>query len=340
MTTFGAFGGGAPTFGTTGPGSYQQSGFGEYADLFQPPQGVSSPGSGYNYNPATGMYQFHTGQTMSNPFGGVTYQQAGDPASLGMTPGMQQFQSAALQDYMNLMNANMMNYGNFMNQMGQVGQTIQEGTQNILNTGQEGFDFLTGQASQMSDLGGEIAEGIRQTADDAYADFENRAAQDASSINAGMQMAQRNNARFQELAAAAKMGDPQAIAERAQFELNSSIAMQQNMTQFASQYNKDKAMLGMQRSSAYGQAGQVQLGFEAQSQALNQQAVTIQNAAASAAADYAARGHMGMAELYANNPFSPVAFLDVITTFFSFGMAEGSGSFPGLSQNFLDNLEF
>jgi hypothetical protein len=252
--------------------------------------------------------------------------------------GMQQFQGAALQDYMNLVNANQMNYGNFMDQMGQVGQTIEEGTQNILDAGQQGFDFLTGQATGVSELGGNIAQGIRDTADEAYEGFQNRAAQDQSSLAAGM--AQRNRSRFQQLAAAAKMGDPQAIAERTQFELDSAIATQQSMTQFASQYNQQTAQLGMQRSGMYGQAGQIELGFQQQAQALNQAAVTVQNAAATAAADYAARGHMGMADMYAKNPFSPVAFLDVISTFFSFGMSQGSGTFPGLDTGLLDNLDF
>lgn len=331
MSSFGAFGGGAPNFGTTGPGSYQQTGFGDFTGLISGNNQMQSPGSGYNYNPGTGMYQNTYHVNPGNPFSGITYQQAGQPNGV-QTSGMQQFQGAAMQDYYNLVNANQMNYDNFMGAMGNYQQSITGGAEDIRQGGQQALDFMTGLGSDVSQMGQEVAGEVKAAADKGVEEFKDLSAQQASSISAGM-MAQNRTQRSQ-LDAAAKTGDPNAIAALQQFELESDMKTAQIVTQQASEYNNALASLNMQRAGAYGQAGQLQLGFEQQAQALNQAGMAMNQSAIATAANFEAQGLSNYAQMVAANPFSPVSFLPILSSFFQFGMTTGSGSFPGIGEEF------
>ena len=163
--------------------------------------------------------------------------------------------------------------------------------------------------------------------------FKDLSAQQASAISSGL-MAQ-NRTQRQNLESQAKLGDPNAMAALQQFELDSDMKTAQVMTQQASDYNNALAGLNMQRAGMYGQAGQVQLGFEQQAQALNQAGVAMQQSAIAQAANFEAQGLAGAAQMVAANPYNPVAFLPTLMAYFQFGMTEGSGSFPGFSSEFL-----
>ena len=339
MSSFGAFGGGG-SFGTFGPGDGGNSGFGDFAGLINPPTGEGSfgpPPPGYTYNPASGMNENFVPNNMSGVMAGsgITYSQA-PRADPGQSQGMQQFQAAALQDYQNLVGANDMNYGNFMDAMGNYGTAIGTNADAIRAGGQEAFDFMSGEASRMSGLGADVAGGIKDAADTAVDDFKDLSAQQASSISMGLSA--QNRSTHQQLSSQAKMGNPQAIAAQRQFELQSQAKTAQIMTEQASNYNNALAGLGMQRAGLYGQAGQVQAGFEGQAAALNQAGSAMQQSAIANAANYEAQGLSNYASMIAANPFSPVSFLPVLASYFQFGMTTGSESFPGLDEDLLGGM--
>ena len=276
MSVFGAFGSG---------GSNVQGGFGDFGELLGGGSGFMAPPPGYNYNAASGMNEQYTPNSYAAT-GGITHRQA--PEQSFDQGGMGQFQAAALQDYQNLVNANQMNYGNFTGAMGDYRDSVMGGAEDIRMGGQQAFDFLTGEADQLSAMGSDIAGGIRGVADQAVDEFKDLSAQQASSLSAGL--AAKNRSTHQQLDAAAKTGDPQAIAAKRQQEMDSAAMNAQVMTQQLGNYNNSLAGLNMQRAGIYGQAGQVQLSFEQQGAALNQAGAAMQQAAISNAANFEAQG--------------------------------------------------
>lgn len=333
MSSFGAFGGG-PTFTNFGGqgSSSASTPFGDYYDLVgqqsQPQQGAPA---GWNYNAGTGMYQTQWGSNPANPFAGVTVQSA-SPGG-GTSPGMAQFQGAALGDYMNLVGANQQNYQNFMGAADDYRSSVMGGAEDIRQAGTEGRDLLFDFSKGLSAQGQNIYSDIEGRVDQAIEGYQDLSAQQASAVSAGL-LAQ-NRTQRQQIDSAAKMGDPNAIAAAHQFELDNDIKQAQTMTQLATSYNQGLAGMRMQGAQTMIGAAGVQANYDQMASGVYQMGVSIEQAAVAQAANFEAQGLGTYAQMIAANPFNPVAFLPTLMSFFQFTETPGSASFQGFGSDFL-----
>lgn len=327
MSIYGAFG---STGGTSSNpfGENQQSAstpFGEYYDLLQGggasgvPEGYTDTGQGY----AQRVVQTRTGP--------ITYRQ-GIPGGGGPSGGMQ-FQGAALGDYMNLVNANQMNYDNRADANNAFRDSIMGGADDIRASGEESRDLLFDYSQGLTQQGADFFAGQEQRIDEAIEGYEDLSAAQASSISAGL-AAQNRNQRNQ-VDAAAKMGDPNAIAAAYQMEMDADVKQAQTMTQLASQFNQGMAGLRMQGAQTLNQAGSIQQGYDQMASGIYQAGVSIANASVAQAATYEAQGLGQYAQMVASNPFNPVAFLPTLMSFFQFSQTPGAEGFSGFSSDIL-----
>lgn len=322
MSIFGGGGGfstfPAPTGNTFGGGSnnpYQdlfdqnQMPFGQFQDMAQNLANQQVPVQGFD------------------PFGNNQQME-----QRGLT-GAEQIRLGAMSDYMNLVNANQMNYQNVMGGIGDFRDAITGGAEDIRQSGFDAQKDLYGFAEDVQALGQSQYENVEGRVDEAIEGFQDLSAQQASSISAGL--GAQNKARYQQLAAAAKMGDPMAIAEQTQFELDSQIKTAQTMTSLATQYNQGLASMRMQGAQTLNQAAATQQGYESIAAGLNTQGAAIFQSAAAQAANFEAQGLGQVAGMVAANPYNPVSFLPTLMTMFQYDETPGSGGFSGFSGSLL-----
>ena len=324
-------GGGSNPFGSGNtqegfnPPSGSENPFGQYYDLLQNvpagnlPAGYQDTGQGY----AQRVVQTNTGP--------ITYNRA--IPGQGGPGGSAQFQGAALGDYMNLVNANQMNYGNRVDANNAFRDSIMGGAQDIRASGEESRDLLFDYSEGLAQQGADFFAGQEQRVDEAIEGYQDLSASQASSISAGL--AAQIRSRRQGVDAAAKMGDPSAIAAARQMEMDADVQQAQTMSQLATTFNQNMAGLRMQGASTLNQAGGIQQGYDQMASNTYQMGVNIANAAVAQAATYEAQGLGQYAQMVANNPFNPVSFLPSLMSFFQFTQTPGSEGFGGFSSEIL-----
>lgn len=340
MSSFGAFGGGS--FGTFGPGDggnsggfNQQTGFGDFMNFIQPDGAPAAPPPGYTYNPATGMNEMYVPSRGVMAGTGITYSRA--PEESFGAGGMGQFQAAAMQDYMNLVNANQMNYDISQGAISDYRNEVMGQSENILAGGEEMFNFLTGEADSLSALGQSVTDEMRGKADTIRDEFKDTRGESISSGTYGLQRRAQN--RSMEIDALAKTDPQAAAAARGQLELDMSSAIGDMAMKESANYNNALANVNQAVAGIYGQAAGTQLAYEQQSNAMSQAAVSVMETARMNSANMAAQGLYNVAQMHEQNEFNPVSFLDVITSYFAFGMTSGSGSYPGIEDQFMDVMQ-
>jgi len=332
MSSFGAFGGG-PTFTNFGGSNNQQASnpFGQYYDLVMGQGSPGNPPPGYNYNPATGMNQAQVGGSFANPFGGVTFQRT--PMGPSGPSGMAQFQGAALADYESLFNANLQNYQNTMGAGDAFLSAFQGGAQDIRQAGLQAQQDLYGFGQDVLDRAQDFYGDISGRVDKAEQGFQDLGAAQASAISAGL--AQQEKSQNAQINAAALMGDPQAIAQKAQNDHNANVQRAQVMTQQATAFNQGLSALRMQGAQTLTSAGGVVQGLEGISANLNQMGSSLYNSAQAMAAQFEAQGFQDYANFISANPYNPVSFLPSLTSFFQFTQTPGAESFGGFASELL-----
>ena len=354
MSMFGAFGsgGGSPTgnlpnYTNQTPGGFgnqpaQQSPFGQYQQFMQG-EAERDPNipEGFIRDPQNPDMMIDRGR------GGFYDVQTYLPAPQEGLSGTEQYQGAAMSDYMNLVGANQQNYDAKMGAFGDYRDSIMGGADAMRQSGQEGQarmdemgQNLTQQGERLSELGASLYDETLARGDKAIESFDDMSAAQISSSNRGMTRQLQNE--FSQMSAGAKMGDPAAIQGLEDLRQRQQESTNQTMTNIFTQNNQMKSNLMMQNAGLAGQAAGTRLGFEQGRMSYDQLATSVQQsgvqmaqAAEAQAANFEAQGLSRYADMIAANPFSPVAFLPTLSSFYQFWSTPGSGNFEGISDELL-----
>jgi hypothetical protein len=279
------------------------------------------------------MMQYQVGGSPANPFGAINVIGAA-PGTGPQGPG--QIAGGFMADLQNLIDANQFNYAQTSGAQNAYQGSVLANADAIRQSGAESEQKFASFADQARDMSLNLAEGLRQTAEDTITGYENLSAQQASSISAGL--AAQNRTTKNQLAAGAKLGDPNAIAADAQFELDQSRMRADTMTKLAVDYNNTMAQLGQYRTSTYGQAAGIEMSGEQLATSLNAQGIAMSNAAIAMAAEYEAQGLGNYAQMVASNPYNPVSLVPTLLSFFQATETPGFDSFMGFDPEALGNL--
>ena len=341
MSMFGVFGSGGgvnlPTYtnqsaGGAQPPTTQPNPFGQYQQ-FMEGEANRQGGVPEGYLPVPGQPEYmrdipdHRGgamdiiTTMRNP---------------NYNPGLsgsEQVQGAAMADYMNLVNATDQHRARVEQAQNDFLAMIQGNAGDMRQSGIEARDMMMGKADEVSALGQELYDTTVAKGEQAVTDFENLSAQQTAAASAGL--AAQNRSSAMQLEAGAKTGDPMAIQGLADLRADSQMRTAQTMTSLATQYNQQKANLQMQSAGLAGQAAGTRQAYESLASGMNTTGIQMAQAADTQAANYEAMGQGKYADWVRSSPFSPVAFLPTLMSFYQFSQTPGARKFEGFAPELI-----
>ena len=349
MSSFGAFGGG-PTFtnfgSTTNPGYNMGSGgntpgfqgppptaspYGPYMDLFQNVQ-PQAP-EGYNFNPATGMFQRQVGGSFQNPFSSVTFQRA--PSSGGFTD-YDTMMGLIMGDAATAGQTNQFNYQQNLAAANQALASTMEGAQGIREAGQTAAGQLTDVAGQLAGIGADRANEI--VAEARRVEEEGKIAGSTYLSEAAYGLVKNYGSQIQQLDAQIKAtGDPMLIAQRSQLMGQRDAEVQAQQTQIYRQNQQFNAGLGQNVVQAMIAGGGLESQYNTLASGLHQAGANMISMMELEAAKHESMGNWQYAQFIQSNPFSNIAFAPLLATLTSYGQIEGVKDYSSGFSEFLAN---
>ena len=350
MSSFGAFGGGSPfgsygnSGGTSGNGQYtlhgNLGGFNDYAALFQGMPGMNQPPptaspygpyadlfqniqpqapEGYNYNPATGMYQMQAGGSFQNPFASVTYHRA--PSSGGFTD-YQTMMGLLMGDAAAAGQANQFNYQQNLSAANQALAATMEGAQGIREAGQTAAGQLTDFAGQLSGIGANRAEEI--VAEARRVEEEGKIEGSTYRSAAAYGLVKNYGSEIQQLDSRIKAtGDPMLIAQKEQLIGRRDAEVQAQQTEIFRQNQQFNAALGQNVVQAMIAGAGTEAQYNTLASNLHQAGANMISMMELEAAKHESMGNWQYAQFIQSNPFSNIAFAPLLATLTSYGQIEG-----------------
>ena len=323
MSTFGSFGNNNFLSGSNNQAA-QFNPFGDFQGLLRGEannsQFITPPG--YNYNPFSNM--------MERKVGGITYKR--QPRAGGLT-GSEQFQGAALADYVNLVKYNDQNRAERSEANKAFRDETLENAAGVRSQGEESRDKMFEFAQGLADKGDAFRESQRALADEAVNQYEVSGVAVESSLAAGAK-ARASSARAAH-EAGAKAGNPEDISQLAQIEMDMNRETQGLIGNYARSYNEGLFGANMQRIASLGQAEGIASNFDQMATGAYSAGIQVAEAATARAAQMESMGLKDYANMVASNPYSPVAFLPTLMSFFQFSSSKQAGQFSGFSPEIL-----
>lgn len=357
-------------FGSGSPAGFGNPSFNQYYDLYHnAPIGFGRPTIEKGIEQGTirdlggGMYGIPIGGSRKPGTSAGSFNDApmrrydrGQLESLfAQNRGRAQFMSALMGDYQNMIDAGKMQGQRVDQALGNMQQAFTGGAQNIRQSGVDAFEELSGRGDQFMSQGNQFLQDQTQfnkdvldRSDELYKqgidNFEKTTGADASSMMFGM--ARQRGQQRNQIAAAAKGGDPMAQAALQQMDFETAQQTQATMSQVASAFNQTKASMesaraqnygqvGMQAAANINQAGAVKANFADMAKGMYEQGVAMKQGAEALANQFYAEGMTGIADRIIANPSSPVSMAAVFSAMFQFDMTPGSGSLAGMPSEFL-----
>ena len=281
---------------------------------------------GYDYNPVSGYMERKT----PGIGGSITYRRR--PRSGGIS-GSDQFQGTALADYMNLVQANNQNRA----QREEANQAFRDQTleaaAGVRSQGEESRDKMFEFAQGLTDKGDAFRESQRALADEAVNQYETSGLAVESSLAAGAKARAASARAAHE--AGAKAGNPEDISQLAQIEMDMNRETQGLIGNYARSYNEGLFGANMQRIASLGQAEGIASNFDQMASSAYSAGIQVAEAATARAAQMESMGLRDYANMVASNPYSPVAFLPTLMSFFQFSSSKEAGNFRGFSPELL-----
>jgi phage gp37-like protein len=176
----------------------------------------------------------------------------------------------------------------------------------------------------------------RDELDKGIESFVSTSAATNASMAAGDLM--KNRSAVNQMAAGAKMGNPVDIAALNQFRMDSDAQTSQRMTALATTYNQNLAGLHMNKAGTMNQAAGVRNSYDNQASNIYQAGIQMNAAAHAQAANHEANGLSGYANMISNNPWTPVAFLPTLMSFFQFSQTTGSSTWGGMNDSMYSGI--
>jgi len=347
MSSFGAFGSGAPAFGSAAnPGYNMGSGgnppgfqappptaspYGPYMDLFQNVQPQAPQGS--VYNAATGMYETQVGGSFQNPFAAVTFQ--GTPSS-GVLTDYDTMMGLVMGDAAAAGQANQFNYQQNLAAANQALASTTQGAQGIREAGQTAAGQLTDVAGQLSGIGADRADEI--VAEARRVEEEGKIAGSTYRSEAAYGLVKNYGSQIQQLDAQIKAtGDPMLIAQKEQLMGQRDAEVQAQQTEIFRQNQQFNAGLGQNVVQAMIAGAGTEAQYNSLASNLHQAGANMLSMMELEAAKHESMGNWQYAQFIQSNPFSNIAYAPLLATLTSYGQIEGVKDYSSGFGEFLAN---